>query len=347
MTRALSYLLLTAVTWYLAGMYRSFPLTALFVAELILFVLLAVQCGILCFTVRAEFPVSRTAGEKGAECRCRVRLIQRGRLPASRVRLTLSLSYPGRQGRVVRRLSAGGEPRSETELEFYAEPVLCGPVTVELAALRVYDLLALFPIQRRCRESMILAVFPVPRALRIEYAGAGGAWQGGDAVLPLRTGSSVEFRGLREYQAGDAARAIHWKQSARTDRLWTREYEQEARSRASLALCGPQTPLRAEQWDAFYEVLSALVLGLLVHAAAVQVLWRDSQGTGQAELSQGADLRDLLARLYAYGLEEAVLAGEFSLNTDLEWRRGGELVYRFSQTAFPEEIRDRVFDLYG
>ena len=275
--RRLSYLLLVVLTWYLAGMYRSIPLTALFLTEMVLFVLLAVQTLMFRLTLKVDFSTGWSAGEKGAECPCRVRVRNRGIFPAGRFRLTLQLSYPDGKKKLVRSIYAGAEGHQTTEMEFSILPACCGMIKVELRQIEVYDYLAMFSLSARLKGQMRTAVFPAARTLRIQRPAAPQRWNdlSGTQVLP-RKGTSSEVSGLREYHPGDPARRIHWKQSAHTDRLWLREYEQELHGRVYLTLHLPEdTPVEVEIWDAFYEILSALTAGLLEQAAET----RNTAGT--------------------------------------------------------------------
>lgn len=49
-------------------------------------------------------------------------------------------------------------------------------------------------------------------------------------------GTGVIFTDLREYEPGDDIKHIHWKASARTDRIYVKSYEEERRLRVLLAL---------------------------------------------------------------------------------------------------------------
>ena len=349
MTRGGTWLFLIAVTWYLAGMFRTLSLTVLLLAELALLAAMLVVSLYLRRTLDAEFPSEEAFGEKGRDCPCAIRLTASGRLPAGRPRLTLALSYPGRSRKVVRRFYGGAEANRETEVRFYVRPPYCGALDIELRQILVWDYLFLFPSGRRKREHMTLVVVPPPRALRLSlrtFADASGT-RAQTAVPAPTDGASPEARDLREYRPGDSARSIHWKLSARTGELWARDYEDEREERFTLSLdlsAPPRT--RPEDWDAFYEVLSALVLGLLRHGNAVRTYWLDGEEARRWDVTDETSRQALFLRLYRSkppsGTRDAP-PSDFSLDASLCWRRGAALLWRFDASDFAREIVEKTF----
>ena len=122
--------------------------------------------------------------------------------------------------------------------------------------------------------------------------------------------------------------------------------------------------------DSFFGVLNALLLGLLADAGCIRVMWRGSDiFGGYEENADGAvsamdirsqdDCRELLRRLYLERLgdpEPMTLrmtsngmpdeAGSLiSLDTGLNWRVDGQLVWHFSATGYEEELRSNIFEL--
>lgn len=350
MTRQGTWLLLIALTWYLAGMFRTLPLTVLLLSELALLVLMAIVSAYFHAALDADFPSETAFGEKDSDCRCQIALRMRGRLPIGRPRVTLALSYPGQRRKSVQRFYGGAAPNRTTDLEFYVRPPYCGPVSVELRQVLTWDYLFLYPAKRRKDEHMTLYVLPPPRPLRIRARSTLGSSQGRtqDAPSP-QSGMSPEVRDIREYRPGDSARAIHWKLSARTDTLWSREYERETEERLTLLLdlSEPQNKRpRPEDRDAFYEVLSAILLGLAKLGHGARVFWRDGQQDLHWDVGDETSRQAFFARLYdsepPVGTPEAVLT-DFALNTRLQWRRGDALLWQFRADNVLQEIAEQTF----
>lgn len=100
-------------------------------------------------------------------------------------------------------------------------------------------------------------VLPLRREVLSRIARAG--WEWSPAVA--RRGEGDEFFGVREYQAGDSARRIVWKVSARTDRLVVREHAGFSRPRVWVVLrLGPGADRRAVRDNERAIVLGASVL---------------------------------------------------------------------------------------
>ena len=351
MTRQGTWLLLVALTWYLAGMFRTLPIAVLLLSELVLLAVMAALSAYFRATLDADFPSGAVFGEKGRDCPCRVRLNARGRLPVGRPRLTLALSYPSQRRKTVQRFYGGAEPGREMEVEFYVRPPYCGPLNIELRQILTWDYLFLFPAKHRKREHMTLAVLPPPRALQIRslsFSAPSGGETRAAVSVPL-SGISPEARDLREYRPGDSARSIHWKLSARTGQLWSRDYEEEKELRFTLLLdlsANPRTP--PEHWDAFYEILSAILFRLLRHRSAVRVFWRDGSRDLQRDVTDTASGQAFFLRLYRSGppsgTPEPVLT-DFTFNTKLLWTRGTEPLFQFHASGALREITEQVFVL--
>jgi uncharacterized protein (DUF58 family) len=69
-----------------------------------------------------------------------------------------------------------------------------------------------------------LLVLPPVEAVTLRLPGGGGR---GERERASRAGRGGELRGLRDLRTGDGARDVHWKVSARRDRLIAREWEDE------------------------------------------------------------------------------------------------------------------------
>ena len=85
-----------------------------------------------------------------------------------------------------------------------------------------------FGFARKSRVFDLPAPFVVLPPVAAVDLGAKGSGARGEQERARRVGHGSEFRGLRDARSGDALRDIHWKVSARRDRLIAREWEDDA-----------------------------------------------------------------------------------------------------------------------
>ncbi|GDY13097.1 hypothetical protein LBMAG53_19750 [Planctomycetota bacterium] len=136
----------------------------------------------------------------------------------------------------------------------------------------------------------------------------------------LRRGMSVEFAGHRAYQPGDDPRHIDWQLWARTDRLDLRQYEEDARLRATLAVdCSGSMGYGSGAKLAFARALAGALGWLLVRSGdAVGLALFDT--VLRRELPPRATMGHLVEVLSA--LENTAPGGETSLGGVLETLAG-------------------------
>ena len=350
--RKAAFFYLMFFTWYLAGMYRSRPLMTLCLAELALLVILFIQSRYFRTKLSVFFPKRSEAAEARTDTVCRISILNSGKLPVSRMGLRLRIEYENAEESVQKLLYSSSE-RGESTLYFQACFRYCGLVQVRLDGIRAFDYLSLFSAFKPLSEEMIIAVFPGTQALSIT---ANDLYRNesrlnGEQTLNHPGDAYHEIRQIREYRTGDSSRHIHWNQSAKTARLWIREYEKKTDSAADVfadtaGFAGaPQI-----QRSAFYRLLSALVFGLLKEAAAVRVSWYIDKKNGlvnRKTVCSADECRDMLFSLYQADFTGAGAApsGEydFRLTLSLALFCGDTLLYQFSRNDLEQEIEEKVF----
>ena len=331
--------------WYLGAMYRSAPLLVLFLLGVLLLAAMALELLLCRKQFSVQFPAARDTCQKGEPYNGQIRIENRGRLPAGRIQLALSACYAGSPAGTVRTLSTGVEALGGCDLAFQLQPPGCGLITVQIQRVRIWDALALLSARQSVAAAMELAVFPPERTLRLTDS---ATWAGNSPEGPRSTARRGEdppdYFQLRPFREGDSARQIHWKQSARTGQLLSRDFAKDTDTWFHLHLgTGDAAPVLPEAWDAFYEVLSALLLGLLEIGAAVRVSWAEEGAQRRSMDITGPEGRcPLLWTLYHAHLEPlqaaGLPAGCLTLDTGLNWRRDGLPIHQFSPAELPAQL---------
>ena len=208
--------LLAAVIFhsFYTGWFSFFLLV--FAVLLPVFSLLVSLPAMLRAAYEAELPVCCVCGQS---VQYRLLAHHAAKLPVSRCRLRLTVSD------VV-----GGEARQQ-KLELAGtigfalriDTRHAGVQTVQLSKGRVCDALGLFSLPLRLPGACSMAVEPepqepavLPNLSRFQYR----------SYHPKPGGGFSEIHDLREYRPGDRLHEIHWKLSAKTDKLIVREAEE-------------------------------------------------------------------------------------------------------------------------
>lgn len=376
------FVLFAVLIFYMAAMYRSLPFMSLFLLQIFVLVWMLLLTRYLKRHLRMEAPKGMFAGIGNDGFRCEWNYVNTGKLPAGRFRARMRMRYLQETKAHVQCFYGVCESgRGKVCFEMHAS--YCGMICLRLEQLRVYDYLGMFFGRISLAEEMTVSLLPSGPPLKIEWASPifqeasfgteGGGWPVGggnslsdEARLPRRDmhygvpSGYEEIRQIRMYQEGDSYRHIHWNQSARTDRIWIKEYEKEAgRSMTLLLDMDPVHWKNPKDMDAFYRLLHALVLGLIQKADAVSVCWYD-KGKGHfdtMEIWNEAQCRDMLLQIYRLDLSkgDGCLEKQLSaytwaddclkLDTKLIWSRNEKVIHRFSAEGLEQEIEKQVFVL--
>jgi uncharacterized protein (DUF58 family) len=90
--------------------------------------------------------------------------------------------------------------------------------------LRTSDPFGLFPMQRDILATSNVVVYPMTFDLD-QFALPVGILPGGDALRRRTHYTTTNASGVRDYEPGDSFNRIHWRSSARRDRLIVKEFE--------------------------------------------------------------------------------------------------------------------------
>lgn len=298
------YVSLMFTAYYMAGWYHMYGLLMLSAAMLLILVLMYLLTWYFIARLRVSVGLSDELVHKGEYTEAYVSVENRGLLPIIRLQAVVDCSD---LGKILLRGAVAG--RGKTVLPFPLPVDYCGGVSVRLCQLRVSDYLNFFMRKKRFdnwknplksgeilteeRTEAVLTVLPSrlsahfqpesPEALRQNMVGFEPAdWESRTAAGT----DPYEIRQLRSYQPGDSLRDVHWKLSARTEELLSKQYGgQEAYDiRLFPDLRTARKPMEPWRLDAFRELSAALSAGLLSAGIPHLVCWYDDRKNGWAQM---------------------------------------------------------------
>ena len=102
------------------------------------------------------------------------------------------------------------------EHTFRVRTTLAGAAVLGPVVVRIDDQSGMFRVERVCSGSVVLKVVARPDVMQTLLRAAATGMHVGEQISHNR-GEGFEFADMRAYVAGDAAKRIHWRASARTD----------------------------------------------------------------------------------------------------------------------------------
>lgn len=192
----------------------------------------------------------------------------------------------------------------------------CGAYVCRLEKGRIYDYLGLFSFPLRLPEETTLFVLPeeqapqpLPNLSQFRCK----------SYRPKHGGGFSEIHDMRPYRAGDSLRDIHWKLSAKTDRLIVREAQEPNRGQTllTLDLCAERAQL-----DQTLDILCWLSRWLLRYEVRHSVGWLQPQTLEPetAVISSEDELSALIERLLQTTVSGALPSIASRSYPNADWR---------------------------
>ena len=103
-------------------------------------------------------------------------------------------------------------------------------------------------------------------------------------------GFSVEFAEHRAYNQGESTRHVDWKLYARTDRLYTKKYEEETNLRCQIIIDTSSSMYYPEEFDLKSEQFNKIKFSVYAAAAIIELLKKQRDAVGISLFNEDLDL---------------------------------------------------------
>lgn len=235
MRRYIEYLLLIAITFYTAVLYRSSAFVLVGYGEIIAGLVMLVYLVYMAGKVSVCVLPSSDVAEMGEQLPVDLVISNRGRLPVGKVRIRVQDVYPllGRKRTTVfyAAVPAGGKRPGETRLRLGYTASHSGRLILRIKNVRIYDFLGVLPIpvfRRRLEGEAALSIFPdrVSIPIVVERSTVDYAREREEQAVRGEKQPNEAWQ-IRSYQPGDRLRDIHWKITAKTGELMVNEHTTE------------------------------------------------------------------------------------------------------------------------
>lgn len=297
--------------WILAVLLLALVATAsgsayILVMGAVLFVVPFVSL-ILNVFVRKKYDVAVTlpiTAEKNKTAVGRVSLQSSSNLPGGRCFIVLSVknSFTGEETETTVSLMALGKRTVTSDFTLNSEH--CGYVTVSVKKAFLTDWLGFLPIRVKrtavAKMSVLPDTFDTDVTIDVPYI----APEDDEAYSNEKSGYDYsEVFQLREYAPGDSLKQIHWKLSAKTDRLVVREASQPV-SRSLLIFWDKNTAASSpEQLDAMAETVASVCQAVSQQNIAYTLCWSDGRENSCADIEDTDSLLREIPRMLKKGAD--------------------------------------------
>lgn len=217
--------------------------------------------------------------QRGESTDLQVRLTRKGFCPCGSVRIVFSLQnrftgHSAKESVIVRPVKG----KSTLTLPVYAPHV--GNTEISVTRIWFYDLTGLLCIPRKVKNAVSFCALPQSETAPVRSVLPQEAEDSGDADPNLPGHSRPELFGVHEYVPGDPLRDIHWKLSARLDKMMVREYVRPISRDMGLLLLNGGSGISVAAADRLADATFSLSLSLVQADIRHTLCWCEN---GQAK----------------------------------------------------------------
>ncbi len=348
--------------WYFAGMNMQPTVLAAVVCASAIAVIAFIFSRIIGRKADVHIPSQNSLILKDTEAPLELTAKNKSSLPINRFSVIIEMKYLTSEKGSIKKLngSASGISQGNTQAMFYYTAPYCGLINVRLKKIRVYDYLGFFSNSKKLNgKPYEIFVLPKPKEINLLMPPFGTYTSNPvtDSSSDKSGDDHSEIRLLREYREGDLMRHIHRNLSAKTDKLWIKEYNKENDYIFDLIADTSDTELTTELLDSLYELIFSITAALIEKDVIIKLHWFDKKAGGMRnrEISDRQTLYEAATQIYKSDMKCS--GDEFScginihnnsgmvINAKLEWYFNGEHIYSFNQGNVENELMYNVFDL--
>lgn len=284
MKNKIIYAFLTAATIFFAIMYDGMFLPVLFIFEVLMFIVMFLLSFWMVRGISVKMEVKSPVATKGETVLIELCVKNKNWVPVNHLTINL-LSSNGFTGITECETIKGAiQGSSEIRIACKLRSKYCGHIQVALGSIRIYDYMKVFSRIKKCQEKTNVNILPeihhvetsiTERTFRFTVEG--------EEYEQHRSGDDPsEIYQVREFRNGDTLQKVHWKLSAKTDELMTKEFSMPKGCKVLFLLdffhenekSGAGT---LKRMDAFLETAVSLSFGMVREGCPHFVAWYDEK----------------------------------------------------------------------
>ena len=223
--RTAGYLAVLLVTVYLFFMYDASALSGILVFLVIYPAVSGVYLAVAGRNAVPDLERVPPLGDKGKKIKAGISVRNRSLRMSIRYEFQASAGNSGAKKRVKKKFRGVLLPKGEETVWLTFDTIYCGTVEISVDYVKVYDFLGIFYRKVRWRRKAQVKVMPVFELMPLEITRRTREFQADaqEFSQERRGDDPSEIYQVREYQEKDSLKDIHWKLSAREEKLMIKE----------------------------------------------------------------------------------------------------------------------------
>ena len=262
--RKIIFFFAALVTFYLAGFFRNSSLMILFFAQLFLYTGMFITSKLLGRKLSFEVLMSDKKVKKGEYTTGCLKIKNQSLLSVTKFELILRCKTNGVYDEKKRTVKGYVGAKGTTEIEIQLSSPYTGILSIEAEQIKVWDYLGFFSSKKKIFGNGTVVIMPSGKKIDIRKQQVFLGFDNLNREPVNRPGQQPpEIYQIKEYTPGDSIRNIHWKLTARTDQIMSKEYMDEIGTEVFFFIDLRFTEKSAKKINAFWEITSAISLGLI------------------------------------------------------------------------------------
>lgn len=247
----------------------------------------------------------------GSECPVFLRISNSSIMPVSNAKITIA--YKNSIDNIEHQITVNTPVHliNTDEICLMLSSPYCGRIEAYIKKIRIYDFIKLFSVRiKPDKKDVSFFIYPKLAAVEPEIAHYSNPYSESDSYSKHKSGDDVsEIFGLHDYLPGDKISRIHWKASAKEDKLIVKDYSLALGNNIAFFICVSAFDKASdsnmlEHFSLALSTVASLSVSLCENEISHTIFRKDAHGYDAKVISGSDDFTDFLTECLSEKLSD-------------------------------------------
>lgn len=238
----------------------------------------------------------------GSECPVFLKIKNTSLMPVSSLRITIG--YKNLLDNIEHQMviTTPAHLANTDEIRLMLSSSYCGRIDVYIKKVRIYDFIKLFSMKIKPKAQQVsFLIYPKLEAVEPSVSYYSNPYSESDSFSKHKPGDDVsEIFGMHDYIPGDRINRIHWKASAKEDKLIVKDYSLPLGNNIAFFLCISQDDTQnsnaaIEKYSIAMSALASVSISLCENEISHTIFVNTENGYDTFSVSKNEELTSLLS----------------------------------------------------